>query len=93
MEERRHSAKLENRELLTMSGIVKVESSNEDKILLQTVLGDLIVEGEGLHIRHLDLDKGDLHLGGNISQLHYPDQPLRTKAKSKSTNLLGRVFK
>lgn len=93
MEEKQHTATLENRGFLSLSGIVRVDSSNEERILLKTVLGDLVVEGEGLHIRHLDLEAGNLHLGGSINHLFYPAEPLRNKAKNKSGRLLGRVFK
>ena len=71
-----HRVTLENRERLTISGVEEVESFDEGTILLSTVLGDLEIQGEGLHIEKLSLDGGDLSVEGTVSALLYepPDR-------------------
>jgi len=93
MEEREHGLSLENRAILDLKGVVKVESSDESSILLKTVMGELILAGEGLHIRHLDLERGEVTIGGRFDALQYPGAPLRNKAKAKGGGLMRRLLK
>ena len=93
MEERQHSFSLENRALLELKGVVKVDSSDESAIFLKTAMGDLVIAGEGLHIRHLDLERGEVAIGGRIDAMQYPGAPLRNKAKAKGGGLMKRLLK
>lgn len=93
MEEREHGLSLENRAVLELQGALKVESSDESTILLKTVMGDLVISGDGLHIRHLDLEAGEVTIGGRIDALQYPAAPLRHKAKAKSGGIMRRLLK
>ncbi len=93
MEEREHALSLENREVLLLKGVLKVESSDEGTVILKTVMGDLVIAGEGLHIRHLDLDEGKVTIGGRVDALQYPGAPLRNKAKAKGGGLMRRLLK
>lgn len=75
-----HGLELRDRNLLQMTGVTKVESFDEREISLITQLGMLIVHGENLHIRHLDLEKGDLLLDGDIASLNYAQSNRRKGA-------------
>ena len=44
-----HTVILEGREKLSISGVVDVQSFDEDQVLLETVRGMLVVRGQGLH--------------------------------------------
>ncbi len=66
-----HTLELIDRNLLSMTGVAKVETFDDREIVLQTQLGTLTVRGENLHIRHLDLEQGDLVLDGEVGALLY----------------------
>lgn len=68
-----HHLILEERERLTVSGVVEVESFDENVIVMSTAQGVLIVRGEGLHIERLSLDGGDLKVEGLVESLTYEE--------------------
>lgn len=82
-----HHLILEERERLTVSGVVEVESFDENVIVMTTAQGVLIVRGEGLHIEKLSLDGGDLKVEGLVESLTY-EEPRRSKGGLLS-RLLG----
>ena len=66
-----HSLLLENRRKSTISGVLDVQSFNEQEILLLTEEGKLQIKGEQLHIKGLDLEKGKAGIEGKINSLIY----------------------
>lgn len=85
-DEKHHTLSLSDRHLLEITGVTKVESFDEHEIALSTELGLLSVKGEKLHIRHLDLERGDLQLDGTIVQLDYQQE-------SRRKGRLGRLLR
>ncbi len=84
--EKHHALSLRDRHLLDLTGVTKVESFDEHEIALSTELGVLSVKGEGLHIRHLDLERGDLQLDGTVVTLSYQQE-------SRRKGRLGRLLR
>lgn len=70
-EEKKSSLSLENRKRLVLSGVQEVISFDDEKISLNTVLGSLIIKGEGLKMNKLDVQNGDVIIIGYISSLVY----------------------
>ena len=68
---RRHQLTLKARENLTMEGVVSVESFDENEVLLETDEGAMIVRGEGLQIKELNLETGTLGVDGLVRTLEY----------------------
>lgn len=81
---------LENRERLSISGVVDVESFNDECVIVETELGMLVVRGEDLHISKLNLDNSELNIEGEIISCEYSD---RESSKSKGLGFLGKMFK
>lgn len=79
---------LENRESLQVSGVRDVESFSETAVNLDTVLGRLVIKGEGLHISKLSVDTGDLSLLGKVNSLEYTKS-----AKRQKGSILESLFK
>lgn len=79
---------LENREKLCVSGVIDVESFNDQSIITITDMGVLIIRGSELHINKLNLDSNELIVEGDIFSLEYSDGDT---AKSKS--FFGKMFK
>lgn len=81
-----HNIILEERGKLSVSGVVDVQSFDEEQVLLETVRGMLLVCGQGLHIERLQLEAGELLVQGEVSLLEYDD------SVQPRGSLLGRLF-
>ena len=68
-----HELRLENRAKLSVSGVREVESFDENVVALLTARGLLIVRGEGLQLRSLSLDGGQVSVTGSIDSLSYEE--------------------
>ena len=75
--EREHTVHLEGRKCLSISGIEDVISYDENGMLLQTAAGTLTVDGSGLHIVVLSVEKGELSVEGHICGLYYVDKTVK----------------
>ena len=71
---KRHNLIMENRQRLSVSGILDVASFDENEIILQTSTGLLNIKGEGLHIDNLSIDNGELNVNGKIYGILYHDE-------------------
>ena len=79
---------LENRERLSISGVLDVLSFDDQIVILETELGMLTIKGDDLRINKLSIDTQDVIIEGNINSLSYSE-----KEEKKSGNLLGKIFK
>jgi len=68
-----HTLSLDDRKNLKLSGIERVDSFDENEIILVTGGGELAVRGEGLHMDGLDLETGEAAVTGKISELVYSE--------------------
>ncbi|MDR1927683.1 MAG: sporulation protein YabP [Oscillospiraceae bacterium] len=73
-----HNVILEDRRLLTVSGVSDVDSFDEHMITVFTDLGEMIVRGNDLHINRLSVEVGELLLEGQIISLTYQTQTEKT---------------
>ncbi len=80
-----HKLTLNERKGLTMSGVTEVLSFDEQAVVLQTGLGTLTVHGQGLQLKNLSLDGGQVAVEGVVSALIY-EEPRKTRG------WLGRLF-
>ena len=71
---RSHSIHIDNRQLMSVTGVKHVDSFNEFEISLITDAGDLRIEGTDLHISKLNLDEGQVVLEGEIIAMEYTDE-------------------
>jgi sporulation protein YabP len=87
-EENKSSLSLENRKKLTLTGIVEVISFDDQKISLNTKLGNLSIKGEGLKMNKLDVQNGDVIITGTILSMIYSGKNV---VKNKE-NIIKRLF-
>lgn len=80
---------LENREKLTISGVLDVLSFDDQIVILETELGLLSIKGENLKINKLSIDTGDVIVEGDIINLGYSEKDF----DKKSGSFLGKIFK
>lgn len=69
-----HIINIQNRKSMVLNGIEDVVSFDEYSILMQTVLGTLSVDGNGLHIVKLNVDNGEVIIEGDINGMFYLDE-------------------
>ena len=80
---------LENREKLSISGVLDVLSFDDQIVILETELGLLTIKGENIRINKLSFDTTEVVLEGEIISLSYTDKEI-TK---KDSSFLGKIFK
>jgi len=68
-----HKLTLQQRENLTMDGVTEVISFDDTAITLKTQLGDLIIQGQDLHLKTLSLEGGQMAVTGHICALIYEE--------------------
>lgn len=69
-----HNLVLEDRRLLTLSGVSDVDSFDEETVVVFTDLGELTIRGADLHINRLSVEVGELTVEGKISALIYSQE-------------------
>lgn len=80
---------LENREKLSISGVLDVLSFDDQIVILETELGLLTVKGENLRINKLSLDTTEVVINGEIYNLGYTEKC----SDKKNSGLLNKIFK
>ena len=58
IENKEHLITLRNRKVLAVNGVYEVVSFDESSVVMKTVCGELVIEGDGLHISELDTSNG-----------------------------------
>jgi len=83
-----HNIILEDRRMLTVSGVSDVDSFDENMVTIFTDMGELTVRGTDLHINRLSVEVGELLLEGKITSLAYQEQTPKTAG-----GFFGKVFR
>ena len=79
---------LENREKLSISGVLDVLSFDDQVVIVETELGLLNIKGENLRINKLSLDTSEVIVEGDIYSLFYSE-----KSSEKKASIIGKIFK
>lgn len=84
---RSHSIHIDNRMRISITGVMDVESFNEQDVMLLTEAGPLNVVGSNLHLSKLNLEDGQISIEGEILALDY--EPPETERRG----LFGRMIR
>jgi sporulation protein YabP len=68
---------LENREKLSVSGVLDILTFDEEEITLETEMGLLIIKGSDLKVEKLSIDTGEVVAKGYFSQFCYSEESVR----------------
>ena len=74
-----HEITGKNRKTLTVTGVEDVDSFDDASVRLNTVCGELVIDGNGLKVTVLDTARGNVSVDGNIQAINYYDKKLGTK--------------
>ena len=80
---------LENREKLSISGVLDVLSFDDQVVIVETELGLLNVKGENLRINKLSIDTSEVIVEGDICSMFYSEKDFDKKGSS----IIGKIFK
>ena len=85
-----HTIALTERKNITISGVKKIESFDNEEFLIETLMGFVIVKGEQLEIIRLDTYQGNISIKGKINSINYIDA---INGKEKEDGIFTRLFK
>lgn len=68
-----HKLTLEARNKLVICGVTEVLSFDDGAVALRTDLGELLVHGNGLQLKTLSPEGGQVTVEGNVSSLVYEE--------------------
>ena len=84
-----HNLILENRNKLSISGVLDVFSFDDQIVILETELGLLTVKGDNLRINKLSIDTSEVVIEGEIFSLSYSDKD----TEKNSASIFSKIFK
>src|SRR5690625_4923150 len=85
-----HYLKINNRKELDITGVKEVDSFDNEEFLLETVMGYLVVRGENLQVKNLDVGERSDTIKGKIYELSYVDEHHQEKNKGFFSKLIIR---
>ena len=85
-----HGISIVERKSLIVTGVKKIESFDNEEFLMDTIMGFLIVKGDGLELIKLDTLQGNVSIKGLIKSFMYVED---TKSKDKESSIFNRLFK
>ena len=85
-----HSINLNERKNINITGVKKIDSFDDEEFLLETIMGYMVIKGEGLEIIKLDTYQGNVAIKGKINGLTYMES---SDKKDKSDSILNKLFK
>ena len=80
-----HKITVENRSDMSVTGVVQVVAYDENRVVLRTDFGTLIIQGRDLVAGEISSINNTMKLTGNIDTLRYKG------ARDKRENLLSRL--
>ena len=80
---------LERKNIL-VTGVKKIESFDDEEFLMETVMGFLVLKGEGLELLKLDTLQGNVSIKGLLKSFSYLDENMK---KDKENSIISRLFK
>jgi sporulation protein YabP len=84
-----HKLSLEQRTSAKITGVIKVNSFDENIIVMDTEEGLLNIKGKDLHVSRLTLEKGEADIDGKIDSLIYMD---KKSTANRNEGLLKHLF-
>ena len=86
-----HVFNLVERKNVSISGVKKIESFDSEEFLIESVMGIMILKGEGLELIKLDTREGVVTIKGLVNSLTYVDEMV--SKKNKENSVISRLFK
>ena len=79
---------IENREKISVTGVIDIHSFDDELVLAQTDLGILTIKGDDLKMNKLNLENNELIVEGQIMAIAYSDIN-----NAKKSGFMNKLFK
>ena len=86
-----HGISINERSNIYITGVLKIDSFDDEEFLLETSMGYLALKGEGLEIIKLDTKDGIVSIKGMIISLSYIEK--LKKGNKNNTSIFEKLFK
>ena len=70
----RHEFCVKDRQSIAVSGVKEMLGFDEQAVRMLTVSGELSIEGDGLRVKALDVERGCVTVEGRIDGVNYLDE-------------------
>lgn len=87
--QREHHVRINNRKEMEINGVKEIDSFDNEEFLLETNMGYLIIRGQNLQLKNLNVEDGLVQIQGKVYELTYVDEHHQEKAKG----LFSKLFK
>jgi len=84
-----HEIKVTDRNIMSFSGIKKINSFDNEEFLMESNMGMILLKGEKLEIIKLDTHDGNVRIKGRLNSITY----MENIKKSKEESLISKLFK
>ena len=78
------------RKSMYITGVLKIDSFDEEEFLIETTMGYLVIKGLGLEIVRLDTKDGIVSIKGTFLSLSYIEDE---KKANKENSIFNKLFK
>lgn len=85
-----HNISITERKNISITGVKKIDSFDNEEFLMETTMGYLVIKGEELEIIKLDTYQGNVSIKGLVNSFGYVETG---KKKEKGEGVIGRLFK
>ncbi len=85
-----HAVQISERKNITITGVKKLESFDKREFFLESVMGFVLIKGEGLELIKLDTWEGTLSIKGKVNGLNYIEGAGK---KTSGESVLSKLFK
>ena len=85
-----HGISVNERKSMYITGVLKIDSFDEEEFLIETTMGYLVIKGLGLEIVRLDTKDGIVSIKGTFISLSYIEDE---KKANKENSIFNKLFK
>lgn len=85
-----HGISINERKTIYITGVLKINSFDDQEFLLETNMGFLAIKGEQLELIKLDTKDGIVSIKGALISLSYIDELKKT---NKENSIINKLFK
>ena len=84
-----HELKMIDRSILSLTGVNKIVSFDSKEFILESNMGPIHIQGEGLELLTLDTHDGVIRIKGKVSGFNY----IEKVTKKKEESIIAKLFK
>lgn len=85
-----HAVQISERNNVLITGVKKLENFDSKEFFLESIMGFILIKGEGLELIKLDTFQGTLSIKGKINSLNYLEAGGK---KASGESMLSKLFK